>query len=69
MQTKVPVQLLTARVIAERIGVPIHRVRRILETRQDIKPAAMAGRTRLYNAAALARVRYELSVIDARRSR
>lgn len=49
------------------LGVPLHRVIYILQTRQHIRPAATAGRLRLYDAEALALLRHELNKIDARR--
>lgn len=67
MSKEVP-KLITPGVIAERIGVPLHRVRHVLATRPHIKPAARAGTLRLYNANAVAQVRYELTLIEARRS-
>ena len=44
-----------------------HRVEYVIRSCPDIRPTALAGRTRLYNAAALARIRYELNRIDAAR--
>ena len=61
-------KLITLGVIAERIGVPLHRVRHVLATRPHIKPAARAGTLRLFHANAVAQVRYEITLIDARRS-
>lgn len=61
-----PPKLLTLGVISERLGVPVHRVRHVLDTRPDIRPSAYAGRARLYDQHALARVRHELAAIDAR---
>ena len=63
-----PPQLITSGVIARNLDEPWHRVRRVLETRPDIQPAAYAGLTRLYTSHAIARVRHELNAIDARRS-
>jgi len=62
-------RLITSGVIAAELGQPRHRVKRILTSRGDIRPAAVAGRTRLYHAATIARVRHELNAIDARRCR
>ena len=62
-------KLLTAGRIASELGQPVHRVNRVLETRHHIKPAAFAGRTRLYNCDAMAQVRHELNAIDARRAK
>ncbi len=62
-------QLITPGVIARELAVPLHRVLHILATRADIRPAARAGTLRLYDRQAVARVRHELSAIDARRCR
>lgn len=62
-------KLVTSGVIASELGVPIHRVLRILRTRPSIKPAAYAGNVRLYKREAIARVRHELTAIEARRCR
>lgn len=61
-------KLITVGVIAERLNVPIHRVHHVLSTRPHIQPAAVAGKTRLYSSVAIAQVRYQLTVIDARRA-
>ena len=54
-------------VVAQQLGVLLYRVLSILATRQRIWPTAEAGQLRLYAADALARLRYELNFIDARR--
>lgn len=64
-----PPDLLTSGKIAERLQQPLHRVLRVLATRNHIKPAARAGNLRLYNSRAVAMVRHELIAIDARRCR
>ena len=61
-------RLITPGVIAERIGVPVHRVLHVLRTRQHIRPSARAGTLRLYDNAAVAQMRQELDAINARRS-
>ena len=66
--TTVP-RLITPGVIAEELHVSIHRVVNVLATRQHIRPSARAGTLRLYDRKAVAMVRYELNVIDARRCR
>ena len=65
--TPPPPRLNTTGHIAAALGVPIHRVRWVLDTRPDIRPTAYAGRARLYSAAAVARIRHELTAIEARR--
>ena len=68
MLTAVP-QLRTPGVIAAQLGVPVGRVLHVLRTRRHIRPAARAGRTRLYRTDAVALVRHELNAIDARRAK
>ena len=53
--------------IAATLKVPMHRIVRILNTRPHIQPSARAGRLRLYDSQAVAMVRYELNLQDARR--
>jgi hypothetical protein len=60
-------QLRTPGVIAAEVGAPLNRVLYILRT-HAIRPIGRAGTLRLYDNDALARVRYELNVIAARRS-
>lgn len=62
-------RLTTPGVIAAELSEPLHRVLHVLRTRQHIRPAARAGRLRLYNRSAVAMVRHELNAIDARRGR
>lgn len=61
--------LITAGIIAEQLGEPLHRVTNVLRTRSHIKPAARVGTLRVYQREAVAQVRYELNLIDARRCR
>lgn len=58
----------TAGRIAQRLGEPLHRVTHVLNTRSHIRPAARAGRLRLYRLDAIAQVRHELNAMDARRA-
>jgi len=60
-------RLRTPGVIAANLGEPLHRVLYVLRTRNHIKPAARAGRLRLYDREAVAMIRHELTAIDARR--
>lgn len=62
-------RLVTIGVIASELGEPMHRVRRVLESRVHIRPKALAGMTRLYGSDAIAMVRHELNAVDARRMR
>jgi hypothetical protein len=64
-----PPKLITPGVIACELHTPLHRVLRVLATRPYIRPAARAGTLRLYDRRAVALVRYELNLIDARRCR
>jgi len=61
-------ELLTIGKIARMLDVPVHRIDYILRTRTDIKPLAVAGKTRLYDSEALRRIRYEVNSISARES-
>lgn len=58
----------TAGNIARELDQPLHRVAYILNTRSHIRPMCRAGRLRVYGSQAVAQVRYELNVIDARAS-
>lgn len=60
--------LITSGVIARELGEPLHRVVRILNTRDHIRPLARAGTLRLYERDVIAEVRHELHAIDARRT-
>ena len=60
-------KLRTPGVLAEDLGQPLHRVLYVLRSRQHIRPAAMAGRLRLYDRDALEAICVELARMDARR--
>ena len=60
-------KLLTTGVIAERIGVPLHRVVYIIQSR-GIKPIARAGPANVYDDAAMESVRDEVRRIDEHRT-
>lgn len=60
-------QLRTIGRMAAELGVPIHRINHILATRAHIQPSARAGTLRLFDSEAVAHVRYELNLQDARR--
>lgn len=62
------VALITVRVIAERLGVPLRRVRYVLRTRTYIRPAARADGVRIFREAAVGEVAEALSEIDARKA-
>ena len=61
-------RLRTPGVIAQELGESLQRVQYVLRTRPHIKPAALAGRLRLYDRQAVAMVRHELTAIDARQA-
>ena len=61
-------KLRTPGVLAAELGEPLHRVLHVLRSRPHIRPAARAGRLRLYDREAAALVRHELNSIDARRA-
>jgi hypothetical protein len=56
-------------VLAADLGEPLHRIEYLLRTRAHIRPAATAGRLRLYDRDALAMLRHELNAIDARQAK
>lgn len=60
-------QLITPGAIARRLDQPIHRILHVLATRPAIRPAARAGRVRLYDREAVERVRREIARIDSNR--
>jgi hypothetical protein len=66
MTTEQTVRLNTVGVLAQKLNQPVHRIVYVLRTRQHIRPAAVAGRSRLYPELAVAQLRYELNCIDAR---
>lgn len=69
MPSEIPApNLRTPGVLATDLGEPLHRVLYVLRTRKHIRPAARAGRLRLYPRAAIAQIRHELNSIDARRA-
>jgi hypothetical protein len=59
--------LLTPGRIAAELGVPVPRIAYVLATRTHIRPAARAGTLRLFDRAAVAQIRHELTAIAARR--
>jgi hypothetical protein len=67
MSTPIP-RLLTSGEMSRRLKEPLSRIAHILATRPDIQPAALAGRTRLYDNRSMARVKYELNLAAARRA-
>jgi hypothetical protein len=62
-------KLITPGLIAEAIGVPIHRVLHVLASRPHIRPRARAGNLRLYDRQAITLVQHEIDRIDGWRAR
>ncbi len=62
-------KLRTPGVLAADLGEPLHRVLYVLRSRRHIRPAANAGRLRLYDRSAVELLRHELAMIDARRTK
>ncbi len=58
---ELPVRVMTVPKMAARLNVPVHRVRYILQTRPDIRPRVLEGKTRLYDETAVAKVATELN--------
>jgi len=58
-------RLLTVRAIAERLGVPVSRVRYVCRTRRSIRPAARADGVRVFREVAVGQVAEALAEIDA----
>ena len=69
MSHPIPIIFDTPGRIAEKLGVPLHRVNYVLNTRQYIVPSARAGRLRLFDNEAVACIRHELSEIDTQAGR
>lgn len=61
-------RLRTPGIIARELGESLQRVQYVLRTRPHIKPAALAGRLRLYDRQAVAMVRHEINAMEARRA-
>ena len=53
--------------IATKLGVPLHRVTYVLNSRPHIKPTARAGTLRLFDQSTVEAIRSELAKIDSRR--
>jgi len=67
MPTNHVTKLATVGEVAKRLNSPPHRIAYIVKTR-DIRPRAWAGNARCFDDEAIARIRYELNVIDSRRT-
>ena len=60
-------QLWTVGRIAEHLGVPVHRVQYVVQSRR-IRPAARAARLRLFDREAVDRIGQALHAIDTRQA-
>jgi len=67
-ETETIPKLLTTGSIAAELEATVDRVHHILTRHPDIRPRALAGRTRLFDRRAVARIRHELTLIDDRRA-
>lgn len=67
MKDDKPPKLITPGVIADELGVPIHRVTHILNTRPEIQPSAIAGNIRLYDRKTIEMVKNEIGSIDSKK--
>jgi len=52
--------------VAEELHQPVHRIQYVLRTRPHIQPAALAGRSRLFDSHAISQLRQELNRIDSK---
>lgn len=66
MTNDVPLLYTTGR-IATVLGEPTHRITYVIRTR-EIKHSAIAGKSRLFNAAAVEQIRSELIRLNSRQS-
>lgn len=60
-------RLATIGEVARLLGQPIHRIEYLMRSRRHITPRATAGCARCFDDEAIAQIRHELNVIDARR--
>lgn len=65
---KSPPRLATIGEIAKHLNVPLHRVEYVVRSRSHIQARAIAGAARCFDDEAVAQIRHELNVIDARRT-
>ena len=59
-------KLATIGEVANMFKVPLHRINYILSTRPHIRHRATAGMTRCFDDKAIAQIRHELNLINAR---
>ncbi len=58
----------TVGVMARELGQPIHRIQYLLRTRPHIQHFAVAGGLRCFRCEAVAQLRYEINLIDAKKT-
>jgi hypothetical protein len=66
MQTTKPPELNTLGKVAQHLQVPVHRVQYIVRSRPHLRPAATAGRLRLFDDKTIEQIAKELQSIDSR---
>ena len=66
MQTTRPPELNTLGKVAQHLQVPVHRVQYIVRSRPHLRPAATAGRLRLFDDKTIEQIAKELQSIDSR---
>ena len=65
-KTNRPPQLNTLGKVAQHLQVPVHRVQYILRSRPQLRPAATAGRLRLFDDETIEQIARELQSINSR---
>jgi hypothetical protein len=66
MQSRKLPELNTPGKVAQQLGVPIHRVQYVLRSRPHLRPAATAGRLRLFDDETIEQIARELQTIDSK---
>ena len=66
MQTTRPPELNTLGKVAQHLQVPVHRVQYIVRSRPHLRPAATAGRLRLFDDKTIEQIAKELQTIDSK---
>lgn len=66
MQTTKPPELNTLGKVAQHLRVPVHRVQYIVRSRPHLRPAATAGRLRLFDDKTIEQIANELRNIDSK---
>jgi hypothetical protein len=66
MQNRKLPELNTPGKVAQQLGVPVHRVQYVLRSRPHLRPAATAGRLRLFDDETIELIKAELERIGSR---